>query len=111
MHPMTQKKQELKEMAKEIRELKNSRKGGKTAEELSNINYKIWRLKREYRHSHIAYCLVRGRTYEQIETPREGNKPDFHLIETYYNKLKLAVEAANAEWRANVYAQIEIANG
>lgn len=110
MHPMTQKKEELKEMAREIRELKHSRKGGKSVDELSDINYRLWRIKREYRHSHIAYCLVRGRTYEQIENPKECNKPDFQLIESKYNKLKLAVDNANTEWQAT-HSPKEVANG
>ena len=53
---------------------------------------KLWRLSREYRHRHIAYSLVRGSTYYQIErTVRDGNEPDMKLVtkileETY--KLK-----------------------
>lgn len=35
-----------------------------------------------WRHRHIAYCLLRGRTYEQIENKvKEGNEPDWKLIE------------------------------
>ena len=29
-----------------------------------------------YRHHHIAYCELRGRTRDQIERPREGNEPN-----------------------------------
>jgi len=53
---------------------------------------KLWKLSREYRHRHIAYSLVRGSTYYQIErTVRDGNEPDMKLVtkileETY--KLK-----------------------
>jgi len=38
----------------------------------------------QYRHMHIAYCLLRGRTYKQIENSvREGNKPSKALINKY----------------------------
>jgi hypothetical protein len=110
MHPMTQKKEKLKEMAKEIRELKSSRKGGKSIEVLSDISYKIWRLKREYRHEHIAYCLVRGRSYGQIECPRENNRPDFKLIDKLQIKLQTAMNKANEEWLIN-HPPKEVQNG
>jgi hypothetical protein len=38
----------------------------------------------EYRHLHIAYCLIRGRNYACIEKPREGNEPDM----AYVNKIR-----------------------
>jgi hypothetical protein len=63
-------KDELKQLAKEIREWKDNRKQDKRAllkMELWDIQGKIdWR-KNEFRHIHIAYCMLRGRTYEQIE--------------------------------------------
>lgn len=43
--------------------------------------------KQQYRHMHIAYCMLRGRTYEQIEqTTREENVLKKHHWETI-NKL------------------------
>lgn len=41
----------------------------------------IQKLKHEFRHKHIAYCLLRGRTREQIESPAEENKPNETLIQ------------------------------
>ncbi len=35
---------------------------------------------RDYRHKHIAYCLLLGTPYERIEQPNEGNEPDWTLI-------------------------------
>lgn len=36
-----------------------------------------------YRHHHIAYCLLRGTRYEQIENKvKPGNEPNWVLIET-----------------------------
>lgn len=38
----------------------------------------------EFRHRHIAYCLLRGRTMEQIERKtREDNHPSERLIDKY----------------------------
>ena len=34
-----------------------------------------------YRHEHIAYCMMRGTPYERIEKPAKGNEPDFKLIQ------------------------------
>lgn len=40
-------------------------------------------LKREYRHNHIAYCMLRGTKYEAIEPKvKDGNRPDWNFIES-----------------------------
>jgi len=36
---------------------------------------------RRCRHLLIAYGLLRGRRYEQIERPREGNEPDWLTVQ------------------------------
>lgn len=60
-------KLELKEMAHQIRELKKQRKNkditGGTGQVpgLDGLRY-------SYRHKHVAYCLVRGRTMEQCDS-------------------------------------------
>lgn len=63
-------KDELKQLAKEIHEWKGNRKQDKRTllkMELNEVQGKIdWR-QDEFRHIHIAYCMLRGRTYEQIE--------------------------------------------
>lgn len=75
----------LKILSKEIRELKNQRplrnRGSKS---LSQIEVSIYQLKYHFRHTHIAYCELRGRTREQIEKPAESNKAN----ETYIEKIK-----------------------
>lgn len=39
-------------------------------------------LAKDYRHHHIAYSLLKGRTYEQIERNcAESNKPDMQLVQ------------------------------
>lgn len=40
--------------------------------------------KHHFRHMHIAYCLLRGKTMKQIENKvREGNEPNKKLIDKY----------------------------
>lgn len=57
-------KGEIKELATDLRENKR----WKTRES------------RRCRHLLIAYGLLRGRRYEQIERPREGNEPDWLAV-------------------------------
>src|SRR4030043_392970 len=76
-------KEELKVSAVEIRELKNETKETqKKGNYAGSLQYALFKLSREYRHKHIAYCLMRGRSYEQIERKcREGNEPNKDLIQ------------------------------
>lgn len=54
------------------------------AKYLKEHNYENYaNLSREFRHLHIAYCELRGRTRDQIEKPREGNEPNEKLIDAY----------------------------
>jgi len=74
-------KGQLKEWAIEIRSLKATRKqdkrGGRSLDDIEND---IRKLKFKFRHHHIAYCEMRGRTREQIEQPAEGNYPDQYTV-------------------------------
>jgi len=97
---MRVKKEYLKDLARHIRTLKFNRKGGKSQEELWDINYELAKSRRRFRHEHIAYCLVRGRSYEQIERPAENNKPDLKLIDSLFDTLQKQVDVANEEWAA-----------
>ena len=95
MHPMTLKKQELKQLANHIRTLKDRRKDHNTGQ------WETFNEGQRYRHEHIAYCLVRGRTYEQIEQPREENKISEYTwgkIDKLYGTLKQKVDEANEQW-------------
>jgi hypothetical protein len=110
MHPMTEMKQSLKELSQKIRTLKTSRKlKNRNDRPLWDIELEIYHAKREFRHRHIAYCLVRGRTYEEIETPGEYNKPDMRKVEGIREELQSRVDAANAEWCA-VHKQSHVEN-
>ena len=80
----TELKQHIKGLAKEIKEKKGLRKG-------SEYGYVdgLDRLRYEARHHHIAYCLLRGRTMEEIESKtREDNAPNM----TYVNQIKMSIE-------------------
>lgn len=47
-------------------------------------SYGYSHLSRTYRHRHIAYCLLRGRTMDQIEAKvHPGNERDEKLVEKY----------------------------
>ena len=77
-------KEELKELAKEIKYWKSKRKlkarlGLGWA--LSDIEYEVYWERREFRHKHIAYCQLRGRTRQEIERPAKDNLPNEKLIE------------------------------
>jgi len=76
MHPLTEIKNQQKERGFTIRKLKKERKGIKTEDEFSNTLWSLYKLRIEFRHTHIAYCEVRGKTREQIEIPREDNQPN-----------------------------------
>jgi hypothetical protein len=112
MHPMTQKKEQLKDMAKAIHTLKQNRKPECENYHMS-INYEIYSAGRKYRIQHIAYCLVRGRTYEQIEQPKECNRLmeyEWKTINKIHDELKLKVDAATAEYLERKYSK-EASNG
>jgi hypothetical protein len=81
-------KAEQKEMAVKIRETKSETKETQKKNEYAgSLQYSLLKLRSEYRHKHIAYCLMRGRSYEQIEPKcREGNKPNKDLIQEIINE-------------------------
>jgi hypothetical protein len=83
------KKYYLKGLSTQIRELKREFKElEKKREPREPKRREVKKAKYEFRHEHIAYCIARGRTYEQIEQKvREDNEPnqDYirELLETY----------------------------
>lgn len=97
MNPIQKKKLELKELAHQIRKYKLSRKPKNVIlyPELKTLYDSLWKLdslRYRYRHEHIAYCEVRGRTRQQIETPKDDNKPNEEDIQEYKNKLLAELE-------------------
>jgi len=73
----------MNEKMAELRDVKEVVFGDKNYD-----HFTLQRMSREYRHRHIAYCELRGRTREQIERPREGNEPDEKLIESIKENLR-----------------------
>lgn len=73
----------LKETAVEIRNKKAQRKGapyGRVAG-LEGLRY-------DYRHHHIAYCLIRGKEMEEIERKcRVDNYPDELFVKSIMNPI------------------------
>lgn len=78
-------KSKLKSIASEIRALKNQRPlKNRGAKKLWEIESNLNQLRYHFRHNHIAYCELRGRSRDQIEKPSESNKPN----QSYIDKIK-----------------------
>ncbi len=81
-------KQVCKSFAANIKEQKDKSKQlfneGKTFEGQRQHNA-IGGMRRNYRHYHIAHCLLRGKTYNEVEQPKEDQKKlteyDWKVIE------------------------------
>lgn len=87
-------KAELKVTAKNITEaklaMKAAFKSNNWADAFSSQD-RYRTAKRDYRHKHIAYCLVRGKTYSEIENPKPDNKADLSLVHTLAGNLHLQI--------------------
>ena len=53
----------------------------------------LWSMKNEFRHRHIAWCLLRGRQLEQIEKPAIDNAPNMDKINKYMEEYRERLEA------------------
>jgi len=70
-------KQELKELASEIKRLKAER-----GPHNNGFVRGLWFKPEEFRYKHIAYCMLHGTPYERIEqSTREDNKIDMSRVE------------------------------
>ena len=83
-------KEELKKEAKEIRSLKhackNCQRGTHEGDYVSE--WKVESASWEWRHKHLAYCMLKGRSYEEIERKcADGNEPNFNLVEKYKEEI------------------------
>ena len=80
-------KEELKQLAADIRNGKLGRKpkfrNNNNYNDWDNLSYNRF----SFRHNHIAYCTIRGRSRQEIEVPRDDNLPNEgyinSIIETY----------------------------
>lgn len=81
-------KQYLKTTATQIRQTREQYKQAQRANLIQTANKllrQLQTLQYEYRHHHIAYCELRGKTREQIEAKtRDNNRAN----ETYIKQLK-----------------------
>lgn len=90
MYPKTRAglKQELKDLAAKIKEAKSQFREVVTKlskkEPVDNVG-PLWKLtaaisadRFAYRHKHIVYCLLRGKTMEQIEKPSKDSNKSIH---------------------------------
>jgi len=81
-------KKNIKAQAVEIRKARHEYREAQRAGKSSYR--KLWdlqKLQKNYRHHHIAYCELRGKTRDEIEQPRDGNHPDeceINRIKTEY---------------------------
>ena len=99
---MSELKQWLKDSGKEIRRKRNlfkeHQRGGyevahynsKAWDEYFKNSYSLNKLRREYRHRHIAYSELRGKTRSQIEAsyPYEGQSAELRPDENRIRKIK-----------------------
>lgn len=76
-------KKELKVEAKNLRALKAEIvKGQKSRDyKVGNLQCQLPMDKQNYRHRHIAYCELIGRSRDEIEKPKKGNEPSEFAIE------------------------------
>ena len=84
MRKIDELKLKLKGLAEEIK-TKNTKlkevQRSKGAASGSYLMFELYQTRYEFRHYHIAYCELRGRTRDQIEKPREHNEANERLIE------------------------------
>lgn len=101
MNPIQKMKQELKALALNIRLTraagKTYQRSGGTIDNFPKDSKGLYISVPAFRHKHIAYCLLRGKTYEQIESKtHEQNK----LLQKHWDKINLMVKAAQDEQEA-----------
>lgn len=92
-------KQEQKAFASLIKELKKETVDAqrKRLTEANMLQSKLSHEKRTFRHRHIAYCLLRGRTMEQIECKvRQNNEPNMKIVEDYMRQFSSIEEVEKA---------------
>lgn len=101
MTPIKKMKAELKALALNIRLTRTAGKeyqrSGGTINKFPADSIGLWRAVPEFRRKHIAYCLLRGRTYEQIESKvHDCNK----LKQADWDKINLMMKVVQDEQEA-----------
>ena len=74
-------KQELKELSERIRKTKPEMKDYQRAHhgDHGTLGWNLGKAQYEFRHKHIARCLLKGRTIEQIEHPHSKKRNDVYI--------------------------------
>lgn len=85
MHPVYNEiKEELKTLAFTIKSLKNKIKNDSKKKQINYLDCRsLDKARHMFRHRHIARCLLKGRTYDQIECPFCRNNPNWELIDLF----------------------------
>jgi len=91
-------KEEQKALAGKIKDNKKDiKERQRNGDYAGHQQYNLLKQKKEYRHKHLAYCMMRGRTYEEIENKcREDNKPNMDIVKEImdeYSKSDVCVNA------------------
>lgn len=86
MRKIDELKMKLKEMGLGIRKIRTELKNDQRMHGYKGyiLNSDLGEKKYVYRHHHIAYSELRGKTREQIEKPKENNYPN----ESYVKEIK-----------------------
>lgn len=99
-------KEELKQLAKDIRIGKGLRKPKfyvkASSEHQALAGFKCWRNQWEFRHKHIMYCsMFNGTPYDEIERPRENNRPDGHKLKRIQEEWEGLIDEPEEALRAS----------
>jgi len=60
----------------EIKETRKIHKENQRSDANNDLMWPLYKMSQEYRHHHIAYSELRGKSREQIECPRFNNLPN-----------------------------------
>ena len=83
-----QMKSDLKELANKIRNGKSGRKPKNlTSKNIDDFN-QLYRNRYNFRHMHIAYCLMRGTPIFLIENPSDNNLHNSSLVDKFMEDYK-----------------------
>lgn len=96
-------KEELKATASIIRQVRNAGKNASRTGvwEGPKDAKPLYLLVPEFRHKHIAYCMLRGKAYEVIEPKvNDGNEPNWSIIDAYLESWKETLSAEQEAWLA-----------
>ena len=84
---MSKVKSQLKGWADQIKVLKSQRKGAP-----NGVVSGLWRLRYDFRHYHIVYCELRGRSRDEIEQPSSDNIASEAYITKIYKELEVNLD-------------------